>query len=290
MREVPPRRLVRNVRQESDRPPPFIVLAVNDPLRHVAQLRGVGQAVQDSRAAVDNLLGHQVLRSRSAEVSAESSLRGARASAALEGRDLPLAAVRAGAKDSPLARGAVRASGELGTFVDTWRRAPRQVLARLHVLVAAGSVPTDELGRPRSERRAEELLGLGDPPSADEVTARLDALADLLVAGTHAPAIVTAAIIHGELLALRPFGFGDGLVARAAERLALVAGGLDPKSLAVPEVGHWELREEYGAAIRNYTRGGAENVSMWVRHCAQAVSLGARESTAICEALLRTRS
>lgn len=255
----------------------------------MAELPGVGEAAEESRAAVDRLLGHRILRDRSAEVSAESALRGARASAALEGSDVSLPAVRAGAQDSPVARGAVRASGELDTFVDTWRRAPRQVLARLHVLAASGSVPADALGRPRPDGHVEDMFDLGDPPPPDEVTARLDALADLLVAGTGVPAIVTAAVTHGELLALRPFGFADGLVARAAERLTLVAAGLDPKSVAAPEVGHWELREQYAGAVRGYTRGGADNLTGWIRHCAQALSLGARESTAICEALLRTR-
>src|SRR4051794_41679673 len=88
------------------------------------------------------------MRNRSAEVSTESALRGARASAALEGRDVPLADLRAGVVDDPVVQGALRVSAGLGSMVDTWPRAPGQVLARLHVLAAADLVDRGDLGRP----------------------------------------------------------------------------------------------------------------------------------------------
>ena len=44
----------------------------------------------EARAAVDGLRGHRVLRRSAEKVSSESALRGARASAALEGADVPL--------------------------------------------------------------------------------------------------------------------------------------------------------------------------------------------------------
>ena len=52
----------------------------------------------------------------------------------------------------------------------------------------------------------------------------MDGLSGLLTAPTKAPALVVGAIVHGELLTLRPFGWGDGIVARAAQRLALKPG------------------------------------------------------------------
>lgn len=260
---------------------------VSDPLARVAELPGVGDAAIEARDAVDRLLGHRVLRMRGGQVSAESALRGARASTALEGRDVPLADVRAGAEAAPLARGAVRMVGELGTLLDTWRRAPLQVLARLHTLAAADIVPSEELGRPRRDSTAADVLALGDPPSPEDVSVRLDALAGLVAAGTTAPAVVTGAVAHGELLTLRPFGCADGLVARAAQRLTLVSRGLDPTSVVVSEVGHLELSEEYAEAARGFASGEPERVGAWVRHCAEAVALGARESIAICESMAR---
>jgi Fic family protein len=274
---------------------------VSDPFAQIAELPGVADAVNEARGAVDRLLGHRILRRRSAEVSAESALRGARASAALEGVTLSLDDMR-GATGSgsgedtagghgvgdPVVQGALRVSAEIGALAETWRQAPRQVLARLHVLAAADIASPDDLGRPRSEGQdVKDPLGLGPAPTPAEVAARLDALTALLTRPTKAPALVVGAIVHGELLALRPFGWGDGVVARAAQRLTLVARGLDPKSLTAPEVGHAELADEYAGALRAYVSGTPEGVRRWVRHCAEAVSVAARDSQAICEAFLR---
>lgn len=260
---------------------------MSDPLVTLAELPGVPDAVNEAREAVDRLLGHRVLRRRGGEVSAESVLRGARASAALEGDDTPLETLRAGTETGPVAPGALRVTGELVRLADTWERAPRQVLARLHVLVAADAVPSDDLGRPRDGADARDPLGLGTPPPPEAVAPRLDTLATTLTGGTKAPAVVAAAVAHGELLTLRPFGWGDGVVARAAERLTLITRGLDPKALVAIEVGHLNLGDAYAEALRGFASGTAEGVAAWIRHCAAAVRAGAQESTAICEALLR---
>ncbi|WP_067171040.1 Fic family protein [Microtetraspora niveoalba] len=258
---------------------------MSDPLAVIAELPGVPQAVQEAREAVDRLYGHRVLRRRSPEVSAESALRGARASAALEGADVPLESLRAGEATDATVQGALRASAELGRLGKTWRTAPRQVLARLHTLAAAGL--SEEPGRPRTEPTSVDPLGLGPAPGPQETGVRMAALADLVTGGGGAPALVLAAIVHAELVVLRPFGVADGIVARAAERLILVEHGLDPKSLTVVEVGHVDLGDAYTEALRGYLTGTAEGVGAWVRHCASAVVLGARETTAICEALSR---
>ena len=62
-----------------------------DPFAHLAGLPGVAEAVDRARAAVDGLRGHRVLRRSAERVASESALRGARASAALEGVDRSLA-------------------------------------------------------------------------------------------------------------------------------------------------------------------------------------------------------
>lgn len=229
----------------------------------------MASGVDDARAAVDALLRNRMLRHRSADASAESSLRGAWASAWLAGREVPLQQVRSGAAlDDPLVQGALRVQSEIGALADTWTRAPRQALARLHALAAADLADASLLGRPTGGIR------------------RLDTLVEVLTA-TSAPAVVVAAIVHGEVLSLDMFAPVSGIVARAAVRLTLVECGLDPKSLVVAEAGHRELASEYVAALEEYRRGEPEGVACWLRHCARAVVAGAREATAICEALAR---
>jgi Fic family protein len=260
---------------------------VSDPLAVIAGFSGVPEAVQDARTAVDRLYGHRMLRRRGPEVSAESALRGARASSALEGAHISLESLRSGEAQSAVAQGALRVSSEVGRLGKTWRTAPRQVLARLHALAAAGLAEDDLLGRPRTGPAASDLLGLGPAPGAEAAATRIATLVTLVTTPTKAPALVLAAVVHAELAVLRPFGTADGLVARAAERLTLVEFGLDPKSLVAVEVGHADLGEGYAESLRGYLKGTGEGVAGWVRHCAAAVALGARESTAICEALQR---
>ncbi|SFI72332.1 Fic/DOC family protein [Streptosporangium canum] len=256
---------------------------MSDPLAVIAELPGVPEAVTDARKAVDRLYGHRVLRRKSPEVSARSALRGARASAALDGVDVPLEAIPE--VTDPVVQGALRVSAELGRLGPTWRAAPRQVLARLHTLAAAGL--TERLGRPRGAAEAPDLLGLGAAPEPEETVARVDGLVGLVTGTSKAPALVLAAIVHAELAVLRPFGSADGVVARAAERLTLVEFGLDPKSLAAVELGHLELGAAYPESLKAYLSGTPDGVAVWVRHCASAVTLGVREATAICEAMQR---
>ncbi|MCW2666862.1 MAG: filamentation induced by cAMP protein Fic [Frankiales bacterium] len=275
--------------------------ATTDPLAPLLALPGVKEAVASARTAVDGLLGHRVLRRRSAEVTAESALRGARASAQLEGAGMELERLRGqllaggtvtlASKDERGARlveGAVRLHADLGQVLASFRHSPRQALARLHVLAAADlGLDPDALGRPRAAGQpCEDPLELGPAPDPLEVSARLDGLSRVVLA-TKVPAVVLSAVVHGELLALRPFGVADGLVARAAARLVLIERGLDPKAVSAPEVGHVELHHEYEDAARAYIGDGADGVARWVRHCCEAVSLGAREGLAVCEAILR---
>lgn len=242
-----------------------------DPLTPLLGLPGVTDAVARSRAAVDKLLGNRTLRRRSPDVSAESSLRGAWASAWLAGREVSLDDVRSGeAAQDPVVQGALRAQAAIGSLADTWTKAPRQALARLHVLAAADLVESsDELGRP-----------------APVAAQRLDTLAYVLGA-TSAPAVVIAAIVHGEILSLDAFAPTSGIVARAAVRLTLVERGLDPKSLVCVEAGHRELQADYEAALEAYRTGTREGIGTWLVHCADALTAGALETTAICEALAR---
>lgn len=112
-----------------------------DPLAPLLELPGVAAGVDRARAAVDTMLGHRVLRRRSPDVSAESALRGAWASASLAGRQVSLPDVRSGAAaDDPVVQGALRAQSAIGALTDTWSWAPRQALARLHALAAADLV------------------------------------------------------------------------------------------------------------------------------------------------------
>ncbi|SFC17302.1 hypothetical protein SAMN04487968_104137 [Nocardioides terrae] len=232
-----------------------------DPLAWLVSLEGVSSAYAATRDGIDVMLRDRGLRRTSPETTAESLLRGAHASAVLEGSSSSLEDVRSSGGD-PIATDSVRLSTELLGLVPVLQRAPLQALARLHAVTAAGSVSDEELGRPRSA----------------EAATRLRSLADLLAARTSAPALVVAAIVHADLATVAPFASHNGIVARAAERLVLVARGVDEKSLVVPEAGHLALRAEYESNLRGYASGSQAGVHAWLLYGAEAFAAGAEAS------------
>jgi hypothetical protein len=140
------------------------------------------------------------------------------------------------------------------------RRSPLQALARLHTVAAAGAVPEDQRGRPR-DAAATQLVR-----TVSQVLAH------------DAPALLVAAVVHGELLSGAPFASHNGLVARATERLVLVSRGLDEKSLVVPEAGHLALRPEYESNLRAFCDGGPAGVHAWLLYAAEAYTQAAAAS------------
>jgi hypothetical protein len=226
---------------------------VPDPLADLARLPGVPSAVAAATAAVDIVLRDRGLGRVDGQSLAQALLAAAEASASLT--------------DDPdrWQPGALRLASELAPLAGVIRMAPAQALARAHALVARGIVAEDRLGR------VEE-----DPV----IVHRMRELGELLVRPTAAPAIVLAAVVHAEIATLRAFGAASGLVARAAEHLVLIAGGLDPYGVIVVEAGHAADLARYRAVLAAYAVGGVPGVSGWILHCAAAVGRGAELSPA----------
>jgi hypothetical protein len=161
--------------------------------------------------------------------------------------------------------------------VDT---APVQVWTRLHQLAALDLGTEDQLGHLRTGREPlpDDIAGLPPAPSADEMWERLSGLAQALTRPTKAPALVVAAIVHAEIAVLRPFPVANGLVARAAERAVLIARGIDPVAVTVPEVGHLELAGSYPQGLRDYTDRGLVGVRDWLLRSCEVLTLAAERS------------
>lgn len=276
---------------------------MDDPLVALAALDGVAAAVGEAREACEKLRWHPAMRRRAAECRVEAGVRAARCSAALEGGRLPLELVRdaaRGARELPsdgaglVVRGALRAQAEADRLAADGARlvaaAPWQALARLHVAAAAALVEDDALGRPRRAGEPPRDVPAGwAAPDGPELTARLEGLARLLSAPTAAPVAVLAAVVHGEVLAARPFVAANGVVARALAHALVVGRGLDPMGVAVPEAAHLSDANGYAATAAGYVTGTKDAVAQWIRHCAWAVVAGAGEGTAVADAVLAGR-
>ena len=223
-----------------------------------AALEGVPSALTAARDAADVLLRDRGLRRTTPALSAESLLRGAAASAQLDGSQTSLDDLRAGHAADSRATAAARLNASLLALVPVVARSPLQALARMHGLAAAGTVDPEYLGRPRGDASA----------------AALQRLAAALTSPQALPAIAVAAVAHAEIATRRPFGACNGLVARALERLILVARGVDPTSVLVPEAGHLALVDDYRAGLTGYATGLPAGRQQWLLHCARALTAG----------------
>jgi hypothetical protein len=277
------------------------VTASADPLAPLAELPGVAAAGEEAREALGRAHRHRTNLRGWPTTAAEASLRAARASSVLDGGSLQLSGGRAiagsvGGGDlpgpqspacagahargplrggpDPVLAGALRVSealeGGATSLVGVWQRAPLQAIARLHALAAADLADDDRLGRPRGDA---------------DVGRRMALLADIVTGGTQVPAPVLAAVVHGELLTLAPFGTADGVVARAVSRLVTIATGLDPHGLGVPEVYWMRHSGDYRAAARGFSSGTPDGLAAWLVLCARALHAGAREALAIAQAV-----
>jgi hypothetical protein len=245
--------------------------AQRDPLAPLAQLPGVAETGERAREALAKAHRHRAnLRGWPASA-AEAAVRAAQASSTLDGGAPRLS--DDGLASGPILAGALRVAealeGGQTALVGVWQRAPLQALARLHSLAAANLVDDKALGRPRDE-----------PDVAD----RLELLASLVTGGSTAPAPVLAAVAHGEILTLSPFGSADGVVARAVSRLITQASGLDPHGLGVPEVFWMRNAAEYRASAAQFAAGTADGLRKWLLLCCRGLEAGAREALAIAEA------
>lgn len=223
---------------------------------------GVPSGLAAARDGIDAVLRDRGLRRTSPEQTVESLLRGALASAQLAGSAATPEEIRAGTGDE-VAAAAVRVSGELLALGPRLFVAPLQVFARLHS-VAAGGV---------GER-------IGQPKDADAAT-RLRTLGDLLTGRGDAPALLLAAVVHAEIAAIEPFASYNGIVARAAERLVIVAAGVDEKSLVVPEAAHLRLQGPYQSNLRGYRDGGIAGQHSWLLYAAEAYAAAAEASPVV---------
>jgi hypothetical protein len=240
------------------------------PLLDLADVRSsLGQAGE----AVDRALRHRALWRGRGRIAAEIGLRSAVASAALAGHAYELEAIRAGTVTDPVVQGALRVSAALDGLAPMWLSTTRQVLARLHLLAARGCAGVDE-------------ATLGRPAGSPAVLARLDALCDLVSAPADGvPTLLSAAVVHGELLALGAFTGPNGVVARAAARLTLIARGLDPRGLLAPETGHLAREPEYVGSASAFSTGTPDGVRAWLKHCATSVEAAAADLSTLADAL-----
>ncbi len=242
-------------------------------LRDLPEIERVAQATLAARNDIDTLLWRRDIRANAIPVAQASISRGAMDSAALEGADL------AGVEDSPMGKvlsATIAVTAQAPLLADTWLTAPLQVITGLHLLVAKEFSGPDQLGRPRVVNISDDPLHIGSIPDHSTVPVLLMSLSRQCV-NTQASAIIEAGFVHAEIMRLRPFTWGSGLVARAVVRTVFAARGLDPSNFSIPENGMFETgRTNYVTAIRAYIQQTPDGVSQYFEWFSACVGLGAR--------------
>jgi len=185
-----------------------------------------------------------------------------------------------------LVRGALRATLETFDLARGLDRAPAQVIARLHALAAA-----DLVGAAGPLSAADPATGsaasLGRPSSA--AATRVAGLVRLLAGGSPAPGLVVAAVCEAELVTTAAFTPAGGVVARALARTVVVASGLDPHGVVVPERHALTDRAGRDAALAGYAAGSADGVQGWVVWWGEAVVAGAGHGRRVAEEVMAGR-
>ncbi len=258
--------------------------AASDPLAPLMELEGVADATNEAIDALSAVHRHKVNLRKHNLTGAESVLRGARASAWLAGgrRDLP----DDGHVTDPVLAASLRTYEPLApeTISETariWQRAPLQVLAKF-ALVADGDSKTSFAQAQSSP--------VGQPVGDDKLSAamkeqRLHLLGRMITGGTQVNGVVLSGVIHGEILTMRPFAANNGLIARAASRLASVTTGIDPRGLGVPEVYWTRHKQNYEQAAEAFVQGTPEGVRQWLIMHAEGLTAGATEARGIAQAV-----
>ena len=247
-----------------------------DPFASIAANPDIAEAVTVARAALDPLLLDRKLRTHGAQLAARAALQNAHASATLEGAEVPIDELSGGSVASPVLRVAAGVLEVQSTLRALAGWPARQVWAQLATIAGREYLSEDQRGRPRAAgEQLHDPLHLQRVREPEDVAIRLAMLAELLQRPTQAPALVVAAIAHGELIALQPCAAGNGVVARAYFHHVLAERGVDPDSFAMTDVGLLSLgRAAYVRAIQAYDDGG-DGVVDWCLHLARAFERGA---------------
>lgn len=270
-----------------------------------ARVRRAEEALREASA---ELRWNETLRRRWREARAEAAVRGAVASAAVEGAVVPASVLRRAVAERALTRavspdpaldaaaGLWRAGVRLTTWMPELRGSsrpaspsPRALLASLHrdvvgPLAAAGRLRHAEVAMPRPEGVAPLETGPGSAPQGPALDARLDGLLHLLEA-PGAPALVRAAVVHGEMLVVRPFSAGNAALGRLLARHLVTRDGLEPTGVAVPDVYAARAPMAYAEAADAYASGIPEGVVAWVVWQAEALLLGIDQAQEICRSV-----
>ena len=297
--------------------------ALIDACLALAREERVAAASEALYEASAQLRWQEALRKRWREARAEASVRAAVSGAAIEGAVVSGQALReqiaAGPKGAGVhasskdpawdaATGLWRAHSRLvGYMPDLVGRtrpvvpATAQLMASLHrdvagPLAVGGLISEAVVGCPRESGQALEGAGLrenrkpllegGPGPNlgGQELRERLEQIV-ALIDTPNLPALVRVALVHAEMLTVRPFALANGALGRLLVRHLSVRDGLDPTGVSVSDYYAGRVPGAYAEAAQAYASASLEGVVAWIIWQAEALLEGMRQGSELSRAV-----
>ena len=185
--------------------------------------------------------------------------------------------------------------------------ATAQLMATLHrdvagPLAVGGLISEAVVGRPRESAGLVEnvktafadgqllegrgLLEGGPGPNlgGQELRERLAQIVTLIDT-PNLPALVRVALVHAEMLTVRPFALANGALGRLLVRHLSVRDGLDPTGVSVSDYYAGRVPGAYAEAAQAYVSASLEGVVAWIIWQAEALLEGMRQGSELSRAV-----
>lgn len=295
--------------------------ALIDACLALAREERVAAASEALYEASAQLRWQEALRKRWREARAEASVRAAVSGAAIEGAVVSAQALREQIAAGPKGAGAHTSSKDPAWDAATglWRAHSRlvgympdlvgrtrpvvpataQLMATLHrdvagPLAVGGLISEAVVGCPRESGQALEnqslegggLLEGGPGPNlgGQELRERLAQIV-ALIDTPNLPALVRVALVHAEMLTVRPFALANGALGRLLVRHLSVRDGLDPTGVSVSDYYAGRVPGAYAEAAQAYASASLEGVVAWIIWQAEALLEGMRQGSELSRAV-----
>ena len=141
-----------------------------------------------------------------------------------------------------------------------------------------------ENGKPLLE--SGQLLEGGPGPNlgGQELRERLAQIVTLIDT-PNLPALVRVALVHAEMLTVRPFALANGALGRLLVRHLSVRDGLDPTGVSVSDYYAGRVPGAYAEAAQAYASASLEGVVAWIIWQAEALLEGMRQGSELSRAV-----
>ena len=130
------------------------------------------------------------------------------------------------------------------------------------------------------------LLESGPGPNlgGQELRVRLEQIV-ALIDTPNLPALVRVALVHAEMLTVRPFALANGALGRLLVRHLSVRDGLDPTGVSVSDYYAGRVPAAYAEAAQAYASASLEGVVAWIIWQAEALLEGMRQGSELSRAV-----